>query len=233
MTDNSNQIDTREKDPSSFKLIFTLGFAGFVSGLVLVGAYLFTKPIIDNNKAIALQSAIYKVIPGCNSYQTYVLSNGSLVNRDSLPDTDGSDAMIQPTIYAGYDSLGSLAGFAIPGEEPGFQDIIKVLFGYDGLKKQIIGYEVLESKETPGLGDKIFKDNDFLVNFESLHVEPEIVAVKPGQKTADNQVVTITGATISSKAVVRLLNNAIDQWGEQINTYMKTGSKHSENKPIR
>ncbi len=64
--------------------------------------------------------------------------------------------------------------------------------------------EILDSRETPGLGDKIYKDAAFVANFASLSVDPEIVAVKKGNKSAPNQIDAITGATISSKAVVKI-----------------------------
>ena len=67
--------------------------------------------------------------------------------------------------------LSAMIGFAIPGSEPGFQDIIGALYGYEANGQTIIGFEVLESKETPGLGDKIFKDPDFQTNFTALKVE--------------------------------------------------------------
>ena len=114
-----------------------------------------------------------------------------------------------------------MTGFAIPGAEPGFQDIIGAIYGYSAPAKTIVGFQVLESKETPGLGDKIFKDMDFVANFNALAVEPEIEAVKKGEKTSENQVETITGATISSKAIVRLLNKSVEKWQQPIEEYMK------------
>jgi len=75
----------------------------------------------------------------------------------------------------------------------------------------VTGMYVLESRETPGLGDKIFKDEAFVANFRALAVDPEIVLVKGG-RTADNEVDAITGATISSRAVVKILNTAHEAW---------------------
>ncbi len=57
---------------------------------------------------------------------------------------------------------------------------------------------------------------DFVDEFNSLRIEPEIVAVKKGTKTADNQVDAITGATISAKAVVRIINEAHVSWTGQL-----------------
>jgi len=202
-----------EKEPGSFRLIFTLGIAGFLSGLILVSLYLFTKPIIENNKAEALKAAIFKVLPGTGSFKTFVLNNGKL--------TEADEKTKEPEkIFLGFNTNNEITGFAIHGREIGFQDNIGVIFGYKSEDKSIIGYEVLECKETPGLGDKIFKDEKFVKNIAELNVEPEIVVVKKGDKKNPNEVEAISGATISSKAVVKLLNNSLNKWKLPIENYM-------------
>ncbi len=213
MTDTMQNIP-QEKEPSSFRLISALGIAGFLSGVVLVSVYLFTKPIIAKNKADALKAAVFEVLPGTASYKAFVLDGDQLKEVDANAESD------EERIYLGLAENGSSTGFAIPGGEPGYQDIISALAGYNPGDDLIIGFKVLDSKETPGLGDKIFKDADFQLNFTQLAVEPEIEAVKKGEKTAPNQVEAITGATISSKAIVRLLNNSMGKWREPINRYM-------------
>lgn len=208
-----------EKEPSSLKLIAALGIAGFLSGIILVGTYIFTLPMIEANKAQAMQEAIFKVLPGCESFKTYTLNGTELV--EELPDNgenkEGGDEL---KLYAGYNANNEMIGFAIPGSEPGFQDNIVAIFGYDAVNKKIIGFEVLESKETPGLGDKIFKDQAFQENFKELMVDPEIILVKNGQKKNANEVEGITGATISSKAVVGLLNNTMSTYRSAIDSFM-------------
>jgi electron transport complex protein RnfG len=216
----------QEKEPSSLKLIVALGIAGFFSGLVLVGVYLYTLPMIEANKAEALQRAIFKVIPNCASFKTMELKDGMLIEIEQKTEKkkkrDGGTK--SKKIFAGFNSNDEFVGFAIPGSEPGFQDIIGAIFGYDASRKVIIGFEVLESKETPGLGDKIFKDADFLANFTSLAINPKIIPVKKGKKQNPNEVETITGATISSKAVIRLLNKTIMGWRTPIEDYITTNN---------
>ena len=126
--------------------------------------------------------------------------------------TAGKEAEAPRQVYAGYGEGGLLIGFAIQGEEPGFQDVIVAIFGYDPVEKEVIGFEVLESKETPGLGDKIMKDADWLAEFRELSVEPEIEVVKEGTGGAPNEVEAITGATISSKAIIRLIEQELASW---------------------
>lgn len=204
----------QEKEPSSFRLIFALGLAGFISGLILVSVYIFTKPIIAKNKAEALREAIFEVLPNTSSFIVLVPQGEGL--RELAENEDSPEEVV----YLGFNSEGGMTGFAIAGEEAGYQDIISSIYGYDPTDEVIIGFKVLDSKETPGLGDKIFKDADFQTNFTSLKVTPEIEIVKKGERTADNQVEAITGATISSKAIVRLLNKSIQKWQTPISNYL-------------
>jgi electron transport complex protein RnfG len=122
----------------------------------------------------------------------------------------------EPVIYGGYDEQGDFVGYAIPAAGPGFQDTIAILYGYEPGAKLVVGMEVLESRETPGLGDKIYKDAVFVGGFSALSVEPQIVAVKKGTKSGANEIDAITGATISSKAVVRIINETHAVWSAQL-----------------
>ena len=55
-------------------------------------------------------------------------------------------------------------------------------------------------------------DRAFVDGFRALAVAPEIQAVKKGRGGAPHQIDAITGATISSKAVVRIINQANERW---------------------
>ena len=194
--------------PSSIRLVLTLAIAGLISGVAIIGIYEATLQTITENKARELREAVFKVLPGVTDMQPLVYRDGELIVSE--PDKD------EPVVYGGYDDSGQFVGYAMPGAGPGFQDTIKILYGYQPAEKLVVGMEVLESRETPGLGDKIYKDMDFVDEFYSLAIEPEIVAVKKGTKTADNHVDAITGATISAKAVVRIINETHAAWAGQL-----------------
>ena len=191
--------------PSSLRLVLTLSIAGLVSGIAIIGIYESTLPTITANKARELREAVFKVLPGVSQMQALVSRDGELVVV-AAPDKD------EPVIYGGYDEAQAFVGYAIPAAGPGFQDTIAILYGYIPGKKQVVGMEVLESRETPGLGDKIYKDAVWVAGFSALSVEPEIIAVKKGTKSGPNEIDAITGATISSKAVVRIINEAHTAW---------------------
>jgi len=195
--------------PRSLRLVLTLAVAGLISGIAIIGIYEGTLPTITANKARELREAVFKVLPGVNQMQSLVYRDGMLV-ATAEPSADES------VVYGGYDDGGVFVGYAIPGAGPGFQDTIGLLYGYDATGRQVLGMEVLESRETPGLGDKIYKDLDFVGNFKGLSIDPTIVSVKKGTKTRPNEVDAITGATISSKAVVRIINETHTAWSDKL-----------------
>jgi len=195
--------------PSSLRLVMTLAIAGLVSGVAIIGIYETTLPTITANKARELREAVFKVLPGVTRMQALVYRDGRIM---VVPEPQKDE----PVVYGGYDEQGEFVGYAMPGAGPGFQDTIALLYGYLPRDKKVVGMEILESRETPGLGDKIYKDADFVAEFSALSVEPEIVAVKKGTATLDNHVDAITGATISAKAVVRIINETHVAWAEQL-----------------
>jgi electron transport complex protein RnfG len=81
--------------------------------------------------------------------------------------------------------------------------------------------KVLESKETPGLGDKIEKDQVFVGQFSGA--QPPLVGVKKGKRSGPREVDMITGATISSKAVIRIINNTLRRLGPLVDAYPQEG----------
>ena len=196
------------RSPSSLRLVLTLAIGGLISGIAIIGIYESTLPTITANKARELREAVFKVLPGVSDMQPLVYRSGELVVSE--PEKD------EPVVYGGYDDGGKFVGYAMPGAGPGFQDTIAILYGYKPGEKIVVGMEVLESRETPGLGDKIYKDAEFVGAFGALSIEPEIVAVKKGRKSQPNEIDAITGATISSKAVVRIINETHVQWSERL-----------------
>jgi electron transport complex protein RnfG len=205
MTDVELTLSGRGRDPSSVRLVATLALSAMLSGAVLAGVYQVTKPVIDGNKARELREGVFEVVPGATQVRKLALREGQLV----LVTED--EVVAEPVIHAGYDDDGVFRGWAIAGDGPGFQDAIHVLYGFDPVRREVTGMRILQSRETPGLGDKIYKDADFVANFDGLAVEPAIIVVKDGRDAA-HEVDAITGATISSKAVVNIINDANERW---------------------
>ncbi len=190
----------RPPEPSALRLIFTLALAGLISGSALVMVYELTFDTIAANRAAELRQAVFTVLPDTVRLAGFKLDQGKLTQTD-----DGA------TLYAGYDEQNRFTGYAIPASGAGFQDTIKLIYGLDPRSRSLSGMQVLESRETPGLGDKIYKDLKFVAEFSDLQTEPTIELIK-GRGNLPNQVDAITGATISSKAVVNIINQSMDNW---------------------
>lgn len=193
-------------DPPALRLLGTLGVAGALAGLLLVLVNQWTEPRIEAHRAAVLEAAIHQVLGGPDRYETLFVVDGALT--DQLP--AGVDSADVEQIYVGYDGSGSSVGLAIPGRKPGFQDVIRLIFGFDPASGQVLGMKVLESKETPGLGDKIEKDSAFVGAFAGVHAP--ILGLKAGSGTGDrHEVDMITGATISSRTVIAIINERVDE----------------------
>lgn len=190
-------------------IIATLGIVSMLSGFLIVLVYQFTKPIIEENQRRATEAAIFKVVPGAVSQRKFTVSD-----KGVFPSEHEQDGAL---IYAGYGPDGALLGIAARSGAQGYADIISLLYGYDHACECIRGIEILKMAETPGLGDKIKFDPEFLKNFEELDaslneagdaLDNPIVTVKRGAKRNDWEIDAISGATISSRAVGKALNRS-------------------------
>ena len=83
-------------------------------------------------------------------------------------------------------------GYIYKATSQGFSEPITIMVGFSDEGK-IIGYEVVAFNDTPGIGDAV-KDQSFV---------DRIVGIN-----SNDEVATITGATVSSKAVIKALDAA-------------------------
>lgn len=197
------------------RLITVLSVAGAAAGLLLVLVYGITLPRIEANRARELDIAVKEVLKAPARYDTlYVVGNG--LAKEPPP---GTDAKTLRHVYRGYAADGRAVGFAVVAADAGFQDVITLIFGYDPRTHKLLAMKVLESKETPGLGDKITKDRAFIDQFGT--VVPPLTGVKRGKKARPGDVETITGATISSRAVIRIINRAMERVGPLLDAYQE------------
>ena len=115
-------------------------------------------------------------------------------------------------IYKLTDTNKKLLGYAFIAKGQGYQGTIKILSVIDPTLTKLEGIEIIESVETPGLGAKI-QDMPFRKQFNGLSIAPKIECVKDKAQNK-NQITAITGATISSRAVVNILNTEIKRLEE-------------------
>ncbi|NND97446.1 MAG: FMN-binding protein [Pirellulaceae bacterium] len=200
----------------SFKIYSVVLSVGVVCSLAIVSVYEVTRPIIQRNRIALRQDAIHDVLPATATIAAFQLNETTGQFQPASPDEESAEF-----VFAGFDRDGELVGLAIETRGMGYQDVIRLLYGYSLDEQAIIGIRVLESRETPGLGNRIETDTSFLSNFARLDValDPEgtrlahpIEFVKSGTKTNAWQVDGITGATISSRATAKMLGDSAAYW---------------------
>jgi len=172
---------------NAVKMILVLVIVGIFSGGVLVSVYNYASPLIESNEAKALEEAIYKVLPDAKSYNK--------ITKETV------------VLYEGVDEKGKVVGYAFKASGFGYQGVIEIIAAVDTELNEIKGMEVLESSETPGLGAEIMNE-PFKKQFRGLSVLPRITFTKE-TVTENNEIQAITGATISTRAVVKILNMEI------------------------
>ena len=227
---NDGQAMQAAPQPPGFRMIRTLGAIAMLSGLLVVLVFQFTKPIIAENQRVAIEKAVFRVVPGASRRIDFVLAEDGV----RVPGT-GKDA--GERVYAAFDDGGSLKGIALESGAQGYQDIVKLLYGYDPACSCVRGIKILKMTETPGLGDKIAFDPAFLENFEALDARLNatgdalahpIVAVKSGKKQNAWEVDAISGATISSVAVAKALDRSMQRMAPLIQRYLDDLSRMPE-----
>jgi electron transport complex protein RnfG len=192
---------------SSPRMISVLGGIALLSGLLVVLTYQLTLERIEYNRERLIERAIFQVLPAATRQQAFLVGEDGV-----LPAGAGGSGT---RVYAAYDNDGALVGVAAEASARGYQDVVRVLYGYDPDCACITGFAVLQSTETPGLGDKITTDASFLANFpldarlaaDGKALANAIITVKHGSKTQPWQIDAISGATITSVAVGKGLNS--------------------------
>jgi len=204
---------------SSWKLLATLAIGGAAAGLLVVAVYKATLPTIEQYAAAKEATAVREVLKAPARWDTLYLQKGVLTKSP----TSGEDRKGLPKAYLGFDADGKKLGAAVTAQEPGFQEEVLLMIGFEPSSGTLIGFKVLAEKETPGLGDKIERDTSFVSQFAG-RIAP-LKGVKMRNATDPSQVQTITGATISSRAVIRIINHAVERWQPLLAAYEKGRTK--------
>lgn len=191
----------------SGKMVLVLTLITALSGAILAAWDSYTAPKITYHREQALLVAISQVLPVHDSTRTVVL------NGQTFYEAFAGDSLVG----VGFQALGN-----------GFQGQIRMMLGMTPDLEAITGLEILEQVETPGLGTKIVHDPSqrsdpewFTNQFNGLLPSPELSVIKNATPTHANEIQAITGATISSQAVVRILNQQI----ESARQAFRTGSE--------
>ncbi len=210
-----NNTQTLPQMTPAVAMIRTLGLIAALCGAIIVAAYQGTYDAVQENKRIAVERAVFKVVPAAKSIVEYfVLADGKLEKVGAGETASSAAPAGAIKFHAGYDGDGRLVGIAAEGAAKGYADSVRILFAWDPATQQVPGFGIVSSRETPGIGDKIVLDKNFLANFPldaklaEKGLAHEIRTVKHGSKANPWEIDAIAGATITSRAVGKAINDA-------------------------
>lgn len=166
---------------SSLKnMVLVLFTITFVASAAVGGVYTITKEPIAKAKVAAVENALKQVLPDfeATTSQTVEVNDMPIVAHTATVD-------------------GKAVGYAVESmSKNGFGGAIRLMVGFD-TKGTILNINVLEQKETPGLGTKMAEENNPLLL--SLK-DKKGYEIKMTVRKDGGDIDALTAATISSRA---------------------------------
>jgi electron transport complex protein RnfG len=162
-------------------------------GAALAGVQGALNPRIEANKLADTLGQIPRLVPGAVS---------------GVPETFGA-----LRTFRAVDVEQREVGRVLVASGQGFADRIELLVALDREATTITGLYIVDQKETPGLGDFITKEK-WRAQFAGKPATEPLSVTKSGARRPA-QVDGVTGATISSEAVVSIVNAAISAWRKE------------------
>jgi electron transport complex protein RnfG len=173
-------------------LVITLAL---LYGAALAGIHIGLSPKIAENRKNETYGQIPNLVEGAVTERTKEHKVTTVAGKEII-------------VYEAIDANNNRVGWVLPGSGQGFADAIDVLVGVDPELNVITGMFVLGQKETPGLGDYITDGSKFRDQFKSKLVDPPLIVVK-SNPNPDHEIQSLTGATVSSEAVSKIVNDTI------------------------
>ena len=172
-------------------ILLKLTIVAAVAAVVLTATYGVTQEELDRRAAEA------------GGPDKQMLEMGIVPDATKFKLVDGGEIC-----YEAYDG-GDLIGYGAMAEVQGMQDILTLAVGVDS-DFVVTGVVVVSQKETPGIGDKVKKDEGFVAQFAGVGPDGLALSGDGGQIDA------ISGATISSGYVTAGVAEIIGKMQEEV-----------------
>lgn len=188
-----------------YTIVFTMICAAIFTAVLAFTQGSLTPKINENQTLFVRKAIMYAFNMDTNGTNAEVNQNfDKFIKLDSR---NGVDA------FAQLNDKGEEVGYAFPFQGSGLWGQIRGYIALDKDLKEVKGLTFTEQNETPGLGGRI-DEKPFKEQFRGM-VMPE-GELKYG-KVGDKEIDAITGATLTSNSVIRILNDAkkqvIEKWG--------------------
>jgi|LSQX01.1.fsa_nt_gb electron transport complex protein RnfG len=181
--------------------------------VVRLGLILFAITAVCSAALAFANAATHTIIEKRNEEANIVARQAVLSEADRFEKIENLEAIaseVNPNepeaiveAYAGYKG-DEIVGYTVKTNPKGYAGGIEMLTGFKLSDKSIEGITIINQSETPGLGAKAAESN-FQDQFKGKDGSQPIKVIKSGA-AVDNQVDAITGATITSNAVVNGVN---------------------------
>lgn len=184
--------------------------ASLFFGVLLAGTNAMLDPIIEQNEIDKFNELAGSMVEGATF---------DSISEEGLTITSPKGKPIVVDVKKGIDESGDCLGWAFVATGSGFADKIKLVIATDANFETLKGFGVLLSNETPGFGDKINNaDHYFVKQFAGTPAAALELSKVADWKVidGDNEIVAITGATVTSDAVVSIFNTYIEQVKTQL-----------------
>jgi len=177
-------------------IIFILLLGGISTSLI-IGIKSYTLPMIERYEAFQLKSTI-------------VAAAGIAYSKENLNDvfTENIREIIKDA-FVFYLSPDNKYIFEFDGR--GLWGMIKGVITLNPDLETIERVQIISQEETPGLGARITEER-FLNTFRGKKFSPRLKLVLRKMRPEDNEIDAITGATMTSGALIDMLNQAFEDF---------------------
>ena len=179
------------------------------SWLLVVSAFMFGLLIAVTNAALIDRINANNANKVTDKLKSLIPDADEFSKQESITIKSQQQSNVDVEIYKAV-SDGPCQGSASKDFGAGVADKITLIVVVDKSFEKIVGFSVLASNETPGFGDRI--SNSFYRDQFAGAPTEKLNLVKVGDADEiDSDIVAISGATVSSQAVVDIINNTMLQ----------------------
>ncbi|MBS4537185.1 RnfABCDGE type electron transport complex subunit G [Clostridium sp. D2Q-11] len=175
-----------------------------ISAVVLGLTNDITKGEIAEAEALVSEEARMAVLPDASKFEEEDTDEITQIVKDN-------ENILE--VYRGLSDNEEVVGYAIKTASPGYGGNVEVITGLS-IDGKITGMNVVSHQETPGLGANA-TTSDFQSQFKEKPADNEIVVTKSTPQN-DSEIQSLTGATITSDAVVKGVNMARELYNNNL-----------------
>lgn len=183
----------------TIKLGLVLLLVTAIAGGILAGVNGVTAPVIAEMERQESFGALLEIFPEANDF---IEAEESLL--EEIKSTN-------PAVFEVFQAVkdGEELGYALKTLSAGYGGDITTLIGVES-EGTIAGLRVLVQTETKGLGTRVVDDLAFRDSFVDKSASASLNPVK--EPSADDEVLLLSGATVSTEAVLKGVNSALDAY---------------------